>query len=305
MSTSLLFAAVLAIQTPAPAPDTAQARPVGTRAQTDQTVPVQRGSRLDLSDCTGDVVVTTWERSEVRVRAEHSARTRVRVTPRDQTIFVSTDNDRQGAADFDLTVPAWLNLRIVGQYCSMEIDGVTGSVVVESVEGDVVLRGLGGSVTATSMEGKVTVDGGRGRIQVNTSDGDIAIGKATGEIIAESIDGDIVLTDVQAQALEVSTVDGDISFSGTVQASGRYLFTTHDGDVVLVLPENTSATFGVRTYESRKVDSTLPLKAATAGVRGRRAVYTLGGGSAQVEVESFGGSLVIRKPGEPVRRGRE
>ena len=69
------------------------------------------------------------------------------------------------------------------------------------------------------------------------------------------------MTDVTATALEVTTVDGDVVFSGAFQANGRYRFETHDGDLLLVLPENTSATFQVRRYDGpRSLDSTLPLK---------------------------------------------
>ena len=123
--------------------------------------------------------------------------------------------------------------------------------------------------------------------------------KAGGELALESIDGDIRLTDIVATALEASSVDGDVTFSGSFASSGRYRFTTHAGDVLLVLPENTSATFVVRRSDAReKLDSTLPLKPAAEGQRGRRMTYTLGGGSAQVEVEAFDGDIRIRKPGD-------
>jgi DUF4097 and DUF4098 domain-containing protein YvlB len=314
MWSPLLLAAVLTTQNPAsaqdtaqkpaPASETAQTRPIGTRTQTDQTVPVQKGSRLELGDCTGDVIVKTWDRSEVRVRASHSSRTRVSIRPREQAIFLSAEGSSVGV-DFDLTVPAWINLRVTGSYCAIDIEGLTGNVDAETVEGDIALRGVSGTITAESIEGKITVEGGRGRLQLNTAEGQILVSKTSGEIVAESIDGDIVLTDVQSQGIEVSSVDGNITFSGAVQASGRYLFSTHDGDVLLMLPESTNATFGIRTYQRQKLDSTLPLKAATAAQGGRRAVYTLGSGSAQIEVESFDGTLMIRKPGEVVKRERD
>ena len=64
-----------------------------------------------------------------------------------------------------------------------------------------------------------------------------------------------------ATALEVTTVDGDVVFSGAFQQNGRYRFESHDGSLLLVLPENTSATFQVRRYDGpRTLDSTIPLK---------------------------------------------
>ncbi len=175
---------------------------------------------------------------------------------------------------------------------------MSGAVSVKTVEGDIVLTGLSGTVDAESVEGKITLEGGRGRVQLSTVEGDIAISKAGGEIVAESVDGEITLTETQASAVEISTVDGDVLYSGALLATGRYLFTTHDGDVTMAIPENTSATFSVRTFGDSRVESTLPLKQGTAGRRGQRATYTLGGGAAQVDIEAFDGSVRIRRPGE-------
>jgi DUF4097 and DUF4098 domain-containing protein YvlB len=278
-----------------------QQRAAPGRSQTDQTVNVQKGSRVALTDCTGTVTVKTWERDAVRVQADHFNRTRISINQRDQVLLISpaSGRDNDDAVDYELTVPAWININIDGggDACNVDITGITGNVVAHTTEGDIVLRNLGGSVDAKSVDGKITVEGGRGKIQVSTVDDDIEISKASGEIVAESIDGDVKLTDVQATSVDVSNVDGDILFAGTLQASGRFQFTTHDGSITLVLPESTSATFGIRTFQGQ-LHSSLPLKAAGQVQRGRRGTYTLGGGSAQVEIEAFDGNVYIRKPGE-------
>ena len=195
-------------------------------------------------------------------------------------------------------MPAWINVRIDGNECFADVAGVGGAVSVKTVEGDIVLSGLTGTVSAESVDGRITLEGGRGRVQLSTVEGLIAVSKAAGEIIADSVDGDITLTDVQASAVEISTVDGNVSYSGALLASGRYLFTTHDGDVTLAIPENTSATFSVRTFGDGGVASTLPLKQGSTGRRGQRSTYTMGGGAAQVDIEAFDGEVRIRRIGE-------
>ena len=203
----------------------------------------------------------TWDRDAVRVQARHTSRTRVRANLVGTQLRVDVDADRgPGSADLELSVPAWINLRIDGNNCFVEVAGVSGAVSVKTVEGDIVLTGLSGTVDAESVEGKITLEGGRGRVQLSTVEGDIGISKAGGEIVADSVDGNIALTETQASAVEISTVDGDVSYSGALLATGRYLFTTHDGDITMAIPENTSATFSVRTFGDSRVDSTLPLK---------------------------------------------
>ena len=219
-------------------------RVVGARTQSDQTVQVPKGTRVEVDDCSGDTIVRTWDRDAVRVQARHTSRTRVRANLVGNQLRIDIDADRgPGSADLELSVPAWINLRIDGNNCFVEVAGVSGAVSVKTVEGDIVLTGLSGTVDAESVEGKITLEGGRGRVQLSTVEGDIAISKAGGEIVAESVDGEITLTETQASAVEISTVDGDVLYSGALLATGRYLFTTHDGDVTMAIPENTSATF--------------------------------------------------------------
>src|SRR5262245_16968006 len=136
---STLLSATPSDQSPAP-------RQIGSRTQTDQTVPVQKGARIDLDDCTGDAIVRTWDRDSVRVRASHSSRTRIRINAVGQVVRIDADADRgAGFADFELTVPVWINLNLSGRGCSVDVEGVGGTVSVETNEGDIVLRGLTGS----------------------------------------------------------------------------------------------------------------------------------------------------------------
>lgn len=290
---------LIASSSTAPLDQSPSERVVGSRTQSDQTIQVPKGTRVEVDDCAGELIVRTWDRDAVRVQARHTSRTRVRANLVGTQLRIDVDADRgPGSADIDLSVPAWINLRIDGNNCFIEVAGVSGAVSVDTVEGDVQLTGLSGTVDAESVGGKITLEGGRGRIQLSTVEGDIAVSKAGGEIVAESVNGDVTVTDAQATAIEISTVDGNISYSGSFQASGRYLFTTHDGDVTLMIPDNTSATFSVRTFGDSRMESSLPLKQGTTGRRGQRATYTLGGGAAQVDIEAFDGLVRIRRPGE-------
>jgi DUF4097 and DUF4098 domain-containing protein YvlB len=296
---SIVIAAVLMIQGPSALSNVVAASLFADQTQTYQTVDVQKGTRLDLTNEAGEVVVKTWDRDAVRIHATHSSRSHVRISPQAQVLVVaSTYQGIPTSVDYDISVPAWMDIRIDGQYCFVDITGVAGNVSIETMRGDIMLRGLGGIVSAKSVEGRISVDGGKGKITVSTAEDHIDVTNASGEISAESIDGDVKLTNVQASAVEISTVDGDIAFSGPLTSSGRYRFATHDGDITLEIPESTSATFGVRLYDSDGPHSSLPLKAVGEVRRGRRATYTLGTGAAQVEVESFDGSLHIRKTGE-------
>ena len=300
MITSLLFTALLAQAAPAAPPrQPAPPREIGVRAETDQTVPVTKGTRLEIRQCGGDAVVRTWSRDSVRVQAATSRRSRVRLEVRGQVAVIDTEGSfGPGSADLEVTVPEWIAVRVEGNECTIDIDGVTGGIDAGTLEGDIVLRNVGGTIAAKSLEGQITLENSRGRAELSAMDGDIVITKSQGEISAECVDGNVTITDSTPSALEASSVDGDISFSGSFQPSGRYLLGTHEGNIDLALPDNTSATFGVRVSRGDKLESSLPVKPNPGSGRGRRGVYTLGGGAAQVELETFDGSIRIRRIGE-------
>jgi hypothetical protein len=306
----LVFSAVVALQDPAAGAQLPQdqARPSARSAQPfDQTIPVTRGTRVDLSDCYGAVTVKTWTRDAVQVRTADVYRGEIKAALTDKILTITQGAVRWptglelALVDFELLVPAWIDVRIEGRECGIEVNGVAGNVALKNSEGDIVLRGVGGSVDVYSIDGDIEITGGKGRIKAGSSDGDITITDAAGDIEAESIDGDVHLNDIEPTSVIVSTVDGDVFMNGPLQATGKYRFTSHDGNVSLSIPETTSATFMIRRYSGDLQVIGLMLKPVGDVRRGRRSTYTLGAGGAQVEIESFDGDVVITKAGPRLR----
>ena len=102
------------------------------------------------------------------------------------------------------------------------------------------------------------------------------------------------------------SVDYDITvFEGKLADGGRYSFGTHNGDVSLGVPENANATFTIRTYQG-SFSTDLPLAGVSRAdiQRGRRVVTTLGNGSADVSLETFGGTIRVRRGTAARPRGR-
>jgi DUF4097 and DUF4098 domain-containing protein YvlB len=273
-----------------------QTRPSTTRSGIDETVSVSKGARIEFDQCRGDVFVRTWNRDEVRVQSNRMGRSVLQVAVRNQV--VALDYSRGPVADeIDLTVPSWINLRLGGPDCFIDVDGVGGSVALQSVEGSITVKNAGGTIKATTVEGPITCDNSRGPLTLSTVDGHIVVNNADGDIQAESVEGDIVLTSVRSRVVDVATVDGDITFTGAWLPDGSYSLATHDGDVWLVVPDNPNATLAARLFGHPEIDSTIPMPKAGPS-RGRRRTFTFGAGAAQIEVETFDGDLKLRRAGE-------
>lgn len=297
------LAATLVVAPAPPAQDAPQA--ASTRqaaAQTPQTVDVARGTKLVLQNFAGEVIVRTWDKDAVKVDARHLRNRRVQVERRGEGVLEvkgSRGAGGMGSIDYELTVPAWMSLRLTGTYLYVAVEGVQGEIVAETVRGDLAVKGGSGTVSLKSIEGNVTVEGAKGRLTLHSADGDVSVTDCSGEVAADTLDGSITLTRVSATSVDASTIDGDIIYDGGIAAQGQYLFTTHDGNVFLRIPENTNATLAIRTYEGR-FDSSLPVQLSGDYRRGRRVTGTLGKGGAEIEIEAFDGRIRLLKPGEPL-----
>jgi DUF4097 and DUF4098 domain-containing protein YvlB len=288
----------------APGSAIAQEREARRAPQTDRTVPVARGARLAVSNDAGEVVIKTWDRDQLRVQAAHSARVTIDIQTNANVVSVrSRASGAQGSVDYEITAPAWLPVRVSGQFLYIGVEGVQNEVSAETVRGDIVVRGGSGAVTAKSIHGEVIVEDAKGRINASSVNEGIRITGASGDIVAETTNGDITVSKVDAKSLDLATVNGDIRYDGTIGSGAQYRLVTHNGDITLALPETTNATFTVRTYNG-DFQSSLPTKAVGEIRRGRRATYSLGTGGAEVELESFGGTIRLRGPGSAPARPR-
>ncbi len=283
---------------------------------TDTTFAVDPNLRLDVSNFSGEIVIHTWDRNEVRIVADHSRRDGIVVDLTSSEVRVRANSWARWADEFDITieddddvhieirhprtpsivdyelwVPAGMALELGGPYTDVTVEGPSGAVSVKVSEGDIMLRGVRGQLTARTVEGDITVEDAQGRMGLLSLDGEIHVEGSTGDIVAETTDGDITLADVRAANVEALSVDGDVWFAGPVEAQGQYVLLTHDGDVTVMIPENSSVRVTVATFDGSfesEFAITLPDR-----IRGRRINFTLGQGSAQMEMEAFDGDIEL------------
>ena len=273
--------------------------------QIDTTVPARQGQRLVVDAYGGEIDVKTWARNAVRVEADPSPRTSVEITSGGGAVSVRTEGRRgpPSAVDLKLTVPVWMGLDLSGVYTDVTATGTRGPISVETVQGEVNVTGGEGLVSLRSVQGQVTLKGAKGRIDVHSVNEDVRISDASGEIVAETVNGEIVLERVDATSLDAGTVNGDVGYDGPIRNGGRYTLSSHNGDVTLAAAEATSATVSVSTFNG-EFESVFPVTLRETR-KGKRFSFTLGGGSAQVSLESFQGTVQLVRPGHLPRSDRD
>jgi Putative adhesin len=266
--------------------------------QTDTTVPVRAGARLEVNNFGGEIAVKTWSKSAVRIAASHSSRDRIIVDASDQVVRVKSEGRRgpSQVVDYDITVPAAMALALSGVYTDISVEGTEGEITAETVQGTVKVSGGSGNVSLKSVQGDVTLEKARGRIDLSSVNETIKASQISGDISAETVNGDISLVQIESGNTEATTVNGDVMYDGTIKDGGRYRFSTHDGDLRVSIPEKSSVSVSVSTFDG-DFSACFPVQLVGPKTK-HRFTLTIGSGSARLELESFNGDIRLCRPGQ-------
>ena len=268
--------------------------------QTDTSFSVPMGSRLALHNFAGTVTVRPAAHNRVRILATHPQLVRVIVNQAGSSYDVRARGLElpQPPVDYVITAPSWMSLDLEGFHCDMDIDGWKSDVLAETVRGGVRLRGGLGLIRLSSMTGGVNVIGAQGRMQLSSVESGVAVHDATGEITIEAVNGNVVLDRVRSRLVEAGTVNGDVTFTGWIDALGRYRLASHRGNLDVLLPTVVDATVIVSTF-SGGFQSAFPMRPGALRP-GRSFSFALGDGRARVELQSFEGRINVRQGEMPV-----
>lgn len=260
----------------------------------DTVVTVQRGDRLEAENHTGNITVRTWTRSAVMLRVSGGGGS-VSLERDDGEVSVSLDWDHgdPGRVDYELTVPAWMPLELSGINTDIAITGTAAEVSAETVSGSITLDGGTGNISLNSVEGSITVTGARGHMSLESVNDGIVVRNSSGPVSAESVNGSISLIAVDSRDVASETINGGITFGGPIQAGGNYHFTTHNGDVTIGVQDGANATVSVSTFQG---ELTADFPVSIRSSHEKEFSFTLGSGGAQIDVESFQGTIRLVRP---------
>ena len=266
--------------------------------QTDTTFEVRSGSRIEVETFGGSITVRTWNRNAVRVQAQHGRRDEIDIDARGSSVRIEAEGYMGVAKDvrFTLMVPRSSHIEASGVQTDIDIEGVTGDVDAETVQGGIRVVG-GGRLKLESVEGEVVIDGARGRVQASTVNRGIRVTDVECDLDLETVNGPIIVQKLHASNVDASTVNGRIVYDGTIRDGGDYALTTHNGAIWVVVPNGTNASVSVSTFNG-ELDTTFDLPRMEIPSQRRTYNFVLGNGKARLDLETFGGDINLRRPGE-------
>jgi DUF4097 and DUF4098 domain-containing protein YvlB len=284
------------------------------------------GAVLDLSHLAGDVRVTGGGGSEIKIDATKRVRhrdadearrlldaLRIDVNSINNRVEVRTiyprrtstrGNSISASVDYVIEVPAAVAVSLKSVSGDLTVSNVRGEVRIEAVSGDVSITNTPNVAMAKTVSGDVMARdiGTQTALVLGTVSGTvIGTGLKVRSLEAGSVSGDVRLTGSQIERLEARSVSGNIDFDAPLAKGGRYEFTSHSGNVRVVLSGNTGFELDADTF-SGSVRSDVPVTLRSVGRTDRerrgstRAIRgTYGDASAVLSVRSHSGSVVITK----------
>lgn len=292
-----------------------------------QTVKVGDGAALDLSHLAGDIRVTGGSGSEIRIEATKRTRhrdpeqarkmleaLRVDINSFNGRVEIRTIYPRRGAwgnnvsasVDYVIAVPAGAAVTLKSISGDISVTSVKGEVRADTVSGDVNLTATPNVALAKTISGDVTARdiGTQTTLVLSTVSGSvIGTGLRVRSLEAGSVSGDVRLAGSDVERLEARSVSGNIEFDAPLARGGRYEFTSHSGNVRVVMSGNTGFELDADTFSgSVRSDVPVTLRAVGRTEQGRerrvsnRAIRgSYGDASAYLTVRSHSGSVVITK----------
>lgn len=270
----------------------------------EESRPVEAGASIVVRATRGVVYVSTWDRDEIRIYADHGEDGEVELREIRDILIVSASKEGNWIdVDFDITVPRWMDVGVEGHSLDVELEQVGGRVEVEVVDGRVFIQGGKEKVFVRNVQGPVRIEHAEGRIDVASNQENITVLDSAGQILAESISGDIRIASVQSFNVEAISVSGDLLYDGSLEENGDYYFSSHNGDIQIGVAEDASVAVTVIAEKGDfSADFELRLLPLT---RKGKIEFVLGDGDAKLRAESFSGHIQLFDPkkGRGKRRG--
>lgn len=253
----------------------------------DRRFPVQPGSRLTVSNVSGEIYVWGHAESEISVHAvKRGSPSRIAGTQ----VHISNDNNHVrveasgnvsgilgavrgiGSVDFTIRVP---------HDCMVE---------VKTVSGDVDLQTLQAATTVQSVSGDVNLRDIQADCSLTTVSGDVRVHGLVGALTGRTTSGDLEVQASDVRRFHLNSISGDMSVETALARSEHYFAKTVSGDLQLSVPHDTGAMVQLKTT-SGDVSTDLPAEIIKSGRRhwqGR-----INGGGANVEMQSISGDLTM------------
>jgi DUF4097 and DUF4098 domain-containing protein YvlB len=272
----------------------------------DRTVDADPNGLLDVRNVAGEVVITGWDRQEVRVTgslSEHAERLDV-IREGDRVIVhvvMPNNAGRQQDASFwedtelHISAPRGMSLEIDAVSADITVEDIEGEQELSVVSGEIVTALLGAEIRAKSVSGDIRVNGrdNSARADVSAISGDVLLDSISGEVLAQSVSGDVELNGMSLQRGELKSVSGNIVVRTTLTEGARLRATTTSGGIELLIRGSAEGDYEISTFSGEVENCFGPAMQPPRFGPGTQLRFQEGESDARVSVQTMSGNVAL------------
>jgi DUF4097 and DUF4098 domain-containing protein YvlB len=301
----------------------------------DETLPMDGKGRVSIEIIVGKATIRTWDRDEFRITGEvnNNADGYELENHGGNISFEEQFNDRdyswwncwfsddcsgrsRSQSEYEIFIPRGSELNIEVVNASLDIAGIENGIDAESVNGRISVTDSKGNISLETVNGDIDTERLDGRLEMEAVNGNITnldsvASRATFETVngrirtnvitprveMETVNGDVQFeTSAEVAELSASTVNGDLELLMALSDNAEIEVSSLNGDITLELPDNSAATFAIKTRgDIRNGLSDDEAIRTNKYINNKELNFSLGSSRTRVDISSHGGDIRLDK----------
>ena len=202
----------------------------------ERVVPAQPRGVVDISNVSGSIEVSAWDRAEVRVHAElGEAVERVDVSSDGARTIIKVvlpgHSRHDSETNLQVQIPRDSELDVSAVSADIKAAGVRGVQRLNTVSGDVSSELAGSDLELKTVSGDVKLKGhGQpARLHISSVSGDVHLEHGAGDLETSTVSGELVVSLDSARSVRARSTSGDLRFEGKLARGASFDATSVSG----------------------------------------------------------------------------
>ena len=224
---------------------------ITTATDKEKTFNVAKGDNLEVSISNGNIIISTWDKDQVLVKAmdiDEDDLKHLKIEQQGNKVIVEFNGEDSDKFHVEISIPSKFNLDLSSGGGNVSVNGnINGKVDASTGGGNISINDVaqklsastgGGNISVGSINGETELSTGGGnikvkdvnsKVEVSTGGGNISIGNIGGNGEVSTAGGNISVGKVSGSA-ELNTAGGNVSLDG---ATGKAEVNTAGGNITL------------------------------------------------------------------------
>jgi hypothetical protein len=266
----------------------------------ERRVPAEAHGVVDISNVSGTIQVTGWDRPEVSVRAEldegvervdvdsDHGRTHIKVV-------LPPHSGHGGDADLRVQVPKDSELTVSAVSADVSTTGVLGVQRLNAVSGNITAELAGSDLELKTVSGDVKLKGhGQpARLHVSSVSGNVRLEHGAGDLEAGTVSGSLVVSLDSARSVRARSTSGDVHFEGTLTRGADFDATSVSGDLKVRASAEGGYAYEVSTFSGNITNCFNATPSEHSHTPGHMLQGTRGDGAGHLRLKTMSGDVQL------------